>query len=131
VTFRHVAADAVTADGAGYDFVCFFDALHDMGDPVGALRQARAVLADGGVVMGVEPGSADALEDNLASPTGLAWFTSSLLACLPGSLSQPGAAGLGAQAGPTRMIEAFHEAGFTTARVAATTAFNLVFEGRA
>jgi 2-polyprenyl-3-methyl-5-hydroxy-6-metoxy-1,4-benzoquinol methylase len=131
VSFRQATADGVTGDGDGYDVVCFFDALHDMGDPVGALRQARAVLAPGGIVFGVEPASEDALEDNITSPTGLGWFTSSFLACLPGSLSQPGAAGFGAQAGPARMLAAFDEAGFGTVRVAARTTFNLVFEGRA
>ena len=110
--------------------MCFLDALHDMGDPVEALRQERGALADGGVVFAVEPASEDALEANIASPTGLAWFTSSFLACLPGSLSQPGAAGLGAQAGPSRMLAAFREAGFGTVRVAARTPFNLVFEAR-
>jgi 2-polyprenyl-3-methyl-5-hydroxy-6-metoxy-1,4-benzoquinol methylase len=131
VSFRQATADAVSRDGEAYDLVCFFDALHDMGDPVGALRQAREALADGGVVFAVEPASEDALEANIDSPTGVAWFTSSFLACLPGSLSQPGAAGLGAQAGPSRMLAAFEDAGFTTARVAARTAFNLVFEARA
>ena len=27
--------------GAPYDLICYFDCLHDMGDPVGALRHAR------------------------------------------------------------------------------------------
>jgi len=128
VTFRHAAADE--AEGPGYDLVCFFDALHDMGDPVGALRQARAVLADGGVVMAVEPAATDDLHENIHGPMGLTWFVSSFLACVPGSLSQPGAAALGAQAGPARLTAAFREAGFGTARLAASTPVNLVIEGR-
>jgi ubiquinone/menaquinone biosynthesis C-methylase UbiE len=51
------------ADG-GYDLVTFFDCLHDMGDPVGALRRTREVLAEGGAVMIVEPMAGDRPEDN-------------------------------------------------------------------
>ncbi|MFR9801937.1 methyltransferase domain-containing protein [Pseudonocardia sp. RS010] len=38
-----------------YDFVAFFDCLHDLPDPFGALRAARSALADDGTVMLVEP----------------------------------------------------------------------------
>ena len=43
----------------GYDLVCYFDSLHDMGDPVGALRHARAALGPDGTVMLVEPAAGD------------------------------------------------------------------------
>ena len=33
-----------------FDLVCFFDCLHDMGDPVGAARHARQALKDDGTV---------------------------------------------------------------------------------
>jgi hypothetical protein len=49
---------------------------------------------------------------------------------VPTSVSQGGAA-LGAQAGPARLTGAFTDAGFTTARVAAATPYNLVIEARA
>jgi SAM-dependent methyltransferase len=129
VTFRTAGAETAAAGGR-YDLVCFFDTLHDLGDPVGALRAARAALTADGAVLAVEPNAGDAVEDNL-HPGGLIWYTSSLLVCLPGSLSQPGAAGLGAQAGPARLTAAFREAGFGTARVAATAPYHLVIEGRA
>ena len=48
-------ASAKDFPGKGYDLVCFFDCLHDMGDPVGALRHVREALADDGTVMLVEP----------------------------------------------------------------------------
>jgi cyclopropane fatty-acyl-phospholipid synthase-like methyltransferase len=35
--------------GADYDFVTFFDCLHDMGDPVGAAAHVRSVLVRDGV----------------------------------------------------------------------------------
>jgi 2-polyprenyl-3-methyl-5-hydroxy-6-metoxy-1,4-benzoquinol methylase len=39
----------------GYGLICFFDALHDMGDPVAAARYAAQALAPDGTVLLVEP----------------------------------------------------------------------------
>src|ERR1700754_2452687 len=82
-----------------YDFITYFDCLHDMPDPVGALRAARSVLNEGGQVMLVEPMSWDEVTDAL-SPLGRLMSGASLLICLPSGLSAPPAAGLGNQAGP-------------------------------
>ncbi|HSK25701.1 MAG TPA: class I SAM-dependent methyltransferase, partial [Jiangellales bacterium] len=47
-----LAGDAAELhQGDGYDLVTVFEALHDMGDPAGALRTARALLAPGGTVV--------------------------------------------------------------------------------
>ena len=43
-----------SAPDGGYALVCIFEALHDMNHPVEALRQARAMLADGGSVLVAE-----------------------------------------------------------------------------
>lgn len=43
----------------GYDLVTIFEALHDMGDPAGALRTARRLLADGGSVLVADERVAD------------------------------------------------------------------------
>jgi 2-polyprenyl-3-methyl-5-hydroxy-6-metoxy-1,4-benzoquinol methylase len=116
--------------GGTYDVVCFFDAVHDMGDPVGALGHARSVLAEDGQVFAVEPFAHDDLADAVGSPVALTYFAASSCLCVPNSMSQGGAA-LGAQAGPARLTAAFADAGFTTARVAAATPYNLVLEARA
>lgn len=50
VTFAHGDAAKPAASGA-YDLVCVFEALHDMADPVAALRSAREALAPGGAVL--------------------------------------------------------------------------------
>ena len=126
VAFAEAAADEYAGT---YDVICMFDALHDMGDPLGALRHARAALSDDGVLLVVEPAAGDRLEDNL-HPLGLSWYAASATMCVPGSLSQSGGAALGAQAGGARLLELFAEEGFGTARVAATTQFNLVIEAR-
>ncbi|HET8756931.1 MAG TPA: class I SAM-dependent methyltransferase, partial [Solirubrobacteraceae bacterium] len=41
---RFEVAPAAGFAGTGYDLVCTFDCLHDMGDPVGAARHVRASL---------------------------------------------------------------------------------------
>jgi SAM-dependent methyltransferase len=125
---RFEVGDATSYPGT-YDLVCFFDAVHDMGDPVGALAHARSVLSPGGQVFAVEPYAEDRLEDNLSNPVAAVFYAASSCLCVPSSISQGGAA-LGAQAGPTRLTAAFDEAGFTTARVAASTPYNLLIEAR-
>ncbi len=112
-----------------YDLVCYFDAVHDMGDPVGALANAREALAPGGLVVAVEPYAEDTLEDNLANPMALTFYAASSALCVPHSMSEGGAA-LGAQAGPKKLVRTFVDAGFTEARVAAATPYNLVIEAR-
>ncbi|MET0525577.1 MAG: class I SAM-dependent methyltransferase [Nocardioides sp.] len=113
-----------------FDLVCYFDAVHDMGDPVGALGHARRALAPGGQVFAVEPFAEDSLEANLANPVALTFYAASSALCVPHSVSDGGAA-LGAQAGPARLVAAFADAGFEDARVAAATPYNLVIEARA
>ena len=56
-----------------YGLICFFDTLHDLGDPVAAARHAAEVLAPGGTVMLVEPFAHDRVEDNL-SPVGQLYY---------------------------------------------------------
>jgi ubiquinone/menaquinone biosynthesis C-methylase UbiE len=50
VTFRCSDAADLGADDP-FDLVTVFEALHDMGDPVGALRAARALLRPGGRIL--------------------------------------------------------------------------------
>ena len=126
---RFEVADATSYSGS-HDLVLFFDAVHDFGDPVGALAHARSTLAPGGRVVAVEPFAEDTLEANLTNPIAGVFYVGSSALCVPHSISEGGAA-LGAQAGPARLTAAFHDAGFTTARVAVATAYNLVIEATA
>ncbi|MGB3184745.1 MAG: methyltransferase domain-containing protein [Ornithinimicrobium sp.] len=125
----HVADAAYIGPGP-FDVVTFFDSLHDMGDPVAALRQARSVLSDDGIVVVVEPWSVDHLEDAIGDPRTRLAFGISTAMCTPGSLAQPGAYGLGTQGGPTRRLELMAQAGFREPAVVADTGFNLVFAAR-
>ena len=127
-TFEVAAADAFS--GQDYDLICYFDCLHDMGDPVGALRHARAALGSEGVVMLVEPRAGDTVAENL-NPVGRLFYAASTLICTPASQSQSVSRALGAQAGVARLTEVAREAGFSRVRQATSTPFNLVLELRA
>jgi SAM-dependent methyltransferase len=127
---RFEVADATAFPGDGYDLVACFDALHDMGDPLAAARRVRSALAPDGTWMIVEPLAGDSVTENL-TPVGRLYYGMSTLLCTPGSLSQPGRAALGAQAGERRLREVLGEAGFSRVRRAAETPLNLVLEARA
>jgi SAM-dependent methyltransferase len=115
--------------GRGYDLACIFDALHDMGDPVGAARHIRESLAPDGTWLLVEPFAHDELADNL-NPVGRLYYSASTMLCTPASLSQEVGLGLGAQAGERRLRQVVVEAGFTRFRRAAETPMNMIFEVR-
>jgi SAM-dependent methyltransferase len=120
-------ADAASYTGS-FDLAIFFDSLHDMGDPVGAVAHARSLLAPGGRVLAVEPFAEDGLHHNLTNPVAAVFYAASSCLCVPNSISQGGSA-LGAQAGPARLLETLEAGGCRTARVAAATPYNLLVEG--
>jgi 2-polyprenyl-3-methyl-5-hydroxy-6-metoxy-1,4-benzoquinol methylase len=128
VSFEVAGASDYAGEGV-YHLVAFFDAFHDLGDPLAAARRAAAALAPGGTCMLVEPYAGDRVEDNL-NPIGRLYYGFSTLVCTPGSLSQPGRAGLGTQAGEARLREVLQAGGFGTVRRAAETPLNLVLEAR-
>lgn len=122
-------ATAKDFPGENYDLICFFDCLHDMGDPVGALKHSRDALAPDGAIMLVEPYANDRLADNL-NPVGRMFYAASTLICTPSSLDQEVGAGLGAQAGEGRLAQIAAEAGLTRFRRAAETPVNLILEAK-
>ena len=114
-----------------YDLITMFDCLHDMGDPVGALKTIRKALKPGGAVMIVEPMAGDNLAENL-NPVGRMYYSASTMVCVPTSLAQETGTALGAQAGEKRLREVIvDEAGFSSCRRASETPFNLILEARA
>ncbi len=114
-----------------YSLICFFDCLHDMGDPVGVARYAREHLEGDGAVLLVEPMALDDRATNIAeNPLAALLYTASSALCTPNSLSQEVGLGLGAQAGEARLREVFAEAGFSRFRRAAETPLNMILEAR-
>ena len=126
IRFDTVSADQLSGH---YDLVTLFDCVHDMPDPLGALRAVRRGVRDDGWVLMVEPMSADRVEDAL-NPVGRVYAAASVFLCLPSGLSAEPRSGLGNQVGPARTLALAEEAGFTRAREAARTLFNIVYELR-
>ena len=113
----------------GYDLIAFFDCLHDMEDPQGAISYALGMLKKpDGTTMIVEPFANDKLEDNL-NPVGRMMYAASTMICVPASLSQNGPA-LGAQAGEAVISQVVKDGGFKHFKRAAQTPFNLVYEAK-
>ncbi|MDZ7676284.1 MAG: class I SAM-dependent methyltransferase [Acidimicrobiales bacterium] len=129
VEVRFDVVDAVDLPEGDFDLICFFDALHDMGDPKAAAEGARRALADGGTVVVVEPKAGDTLADNQNSVSRM-FYAGSVFMCTPSALAQPGPEALGAQAGPATMCGLLEDAGFRTARVAHESPLNTVIEAR-
>jgi SAM-dependent methyltransferase len=139
---RKSAADAGVADrvtfdlasvtdypGDGYDVVLYFDALHDVGDPIAALEHSLETLAPGGTVAIVEPIAGERLEENL-NPVGRLFYAGSTILCVPSSLAQDGKIALGNQVPEERWRGLAKDAGYTRFRRAAETPFNRIFELR-
>jgi 2-polyprenyl-3-methyl-5-hydroxy-6-metoxy-1,4-benzoquinol methylase len=127
---RFEQANAKSYPGS-YDLICFFDCLHDMGDPVGIAAYARDHLNPGGTVLLVEPFALDDKPANMiANPMSALFYTVSSAICTPNSLSQEVGLGLGAQAGEARLRQVFEQAGFSQFRRAAETPMNLILEAR-
>ncbi|CAK9889732.1 MULTISPECIES: class I SAM-dependent methyltransferase [Pseudomonas] len=126
---QFVQASAKNFPGNDYDLICYFDCLHDMGDPVGAARHAYDTLKPDGTVLLVEPYANDTLDEN-STPVGRLFYAASTFICTPNSLSQEVGLGLGAQAGEARLRAVFEEAGFKRFRRATETPFNLILEAR-
>ena len=120
-------ATAKTLPNNRYDFACIFDALHDLGDPVGAAQHIYSVLSEDGTFMVVEPLAGDSLTDNL-NPLGTLFYSFSTLVCVPNSLSQEVGLGLGAQAGEKRLTKVLQEASFTKVRRIQEADTNIVLE---
>ena len=115
--------------GKGYALVCMFDALHDMGDPVGAARNIRSSLADNGTWLLVEPMAGDSVAANL-NPLGRLFYSASTLVCTPSARSQPGGWALGAQATDEQLQSIAKQAGFSRFRRAVEAPVDRVIEIR-
>jgi SAM-dependent methyltransferase len=127
---RIVFAEATATEfpAGGYDLITYFDCLHDLGDPVGALRHARAALKPDGQLLIVEPMAGERDEDNF-NPVGRIYAAASVLVCTPNALATGGTA-LVTIASERALRETAAAGGFTRFRRATETPFNRVFEAR-
>lgn len=117
------------SDSQQFDLVCFFDCLHDMGDPSGAAKSAHQSLKEDGTVMLIEPFAHDQVEQNIG-PVGRLYYSASTTLCCAHAISEGSGEALGAQAGQQRLETVFKNAGFRSFKRAAETPFNFIFEAR-
>jgi 2-polyprenyl-3-methyl-5-hydroxy-6-metoxy-1,4-benzoquinol methylase len=122
-------SDAATFGGGPYDVICFLDALHDMGDPDAAIRNARRQLTPTGSVMLVEPAANESVADSVGDVAAQLFYPGSAFLCTPNAIAQ-GDTALGNQVPEATWRDLFTRAGFTTFRRVAETPFNRVFEAR-
>ena len=108
-------ASAQDFPGSGYDLVCIFDALHDMGDPPGAARHIREALAAG---RDLAPGRADGRRDprRQREPGRANLLRASTFICTPAAQAQPGGYALGNQVPEATFAELAAAAGFSRFR---------------
>ena len=122
-------ATAQDFPGTDYQLVCIFDALHDMGDPIGAASHIRASLAEDGTWLLVEPMAIAGLENNV-NPVSRIFYAGSVGICTPAAQSQAGGYALGNQVPDEQWARLLGNAGFSRFRRATETPFNRVFEVR-
>jgi SAM-dependent methyltransferase len=115
--------------GEGYDLVCVFDCLHDIGDPVGASAHVFETLDSDGTWMIVEPNANDQVAANF-NPVGRVFYGASTVICTPASLAQEVGLALGAQAGEKALSDVIKSGGFTRVRRATETPFNMILEAK-
>jgi SAM-dependent methyltransferase len=128
VTFEVANAGDFPAVDCGYDLICFFDCLHDMGDPLGAAKRASETLAADGSALIVEPMAGNTVAENF-NPIGRIFSAASTLCCTSNSLALGGPA-LGAVASEGTLRQTVSAGGFKQFRRATETPFNRVFEAR-
>lgn len=126
---RFEVASAQDYPGQGYALVSIFDALHDMGDPVGAAKHIRSTLSEDGTWLLVEPMAGDSVAANL-NPVGRLFYSASTLVCTPSARSQPGGWALGAQATDQQLQSIAEQGGFSRFRRAVDTPVNRIIEIR-
>ena len=126
---RFQATTAAEFPGESYDLACVFDALHDMGDPVGAAGHIRDSLGADGTFLLVEPMAGETLADN-TNVVGRLFYSAGMFICVGHAKAQGGSHQLGPQVPESTWRQLLAEAGFSRFRRATETPFNRVFEAR-
>jgi 2-polyprenyl-3-methyl-5-hydroxy-6-metoxy-1,4-benzoquinol methylase len=115
---RYEMRDVVEGLPEQYDLITTFDVVHDMVNPLAAMKAIRQALKPGGVYLMGEFNFASDLAGNIDHPLGLGLFgyTASTLYCMTTSLSQNGA-GIGTVMGEAKARQLAEQAGFTQFKV--------------
>jgi SAM-dependent methyltransferase len=109
--------DAADPELSGrYDLVTAFECVHDMSDPIGALRTMRALAGDGGTVLVMDERVADSF-DPAAGDVERFMYGFSFLHCLPVGLADSPSAGTGTVMRAQTLIDFAREAGFADVEI--------------
>jgi len=103
---------ASVATETPFDLACAFECIHDMADPVGALRAARQSLVPGGTLL-IGDDKVEGTFTAPGSPTERAAYGWSTLHCLPVGMADDPSAGTGTVMRPSTLRRYTEEAGFT------------------
>ncbi|MEE8600318.1 class I SAM-dependent methyltransferase [Euzebya tangerina] len=98
------------------DLVTCFETLHDIADPVAALRSARRALRDGGYLLVADEKTAEAFTAP-AEPYERFLYAFSVLHCLPATRAEDGPVAHGSLARPADVLDWFDEAGVADVRI--------------
>src|SRR5262249_46258089 len=99
-----------------YDLACAFEMLHDVADPVGVLRNAKASIKPGGSVLVMD----ERTEEQFTAPGELLerfFYMASVLHCLPVGMATQPSAGTGTVTRPETLRTYASQAGFTDVTV--------------
>jgi 2-polyprenyl-3-methyl-5-hydroxy-6-metoxy-1,4-benzoquinol methylase len=106
------AGDAGQAELDGQcDLVCAFECIHDMSDPVSALRAMRRLAKPGGVVLVMDERVGDQF-GNIGDLVERLFYGFSIAVCLPDGMSHQPSAGTGTVMRPPTLRKYAQEAGF-------------------
>jgi 2-polyprenyl-3-methyl-5-hydroxy-6-metoxy-1,4-benzoquinol methylase len=108
------AGDPIVA--GDYDVVAAFECIHDMPDPVSALRTMRRLVADDGIVVVMDERVGDSFDPDADEVEQLMYGFSNFI-CLPDGLSSEGSVGTGTVMRPNTLRRYAQEAGFTDIEV--------------
>lgn len=109
VRFLSLGTGELGSEGT-FDLITACDCVHDFAAPLETLKEIRALLKPDGVLLVIEPKTADRLEHNRNS-IGTMYYGFSVFHCMTQSLAQ-GGPGLGTCMGPARAKALLQEAGF-------------------
>ena len=125
---RFEIAGATDFPGRDYDLITFFDCLHDLADPIGALHRSRSALTPDGTVLIVEPMATEDVAGNL-NPVGRIYSAASVFVCMPNAIAGGGTP-LGTLAPEKSLREVANAGGLSHFRRVTETPFNRIFEAR-
>ncbi|XP_054752911.2 S-adenosylmethionine-dependent methyltransferase Rv2258c-like [Lytechinus pictus] len=104
-----------------FDYVFFFNVLHDLARPDLVLKEVKRVMASEALMSALEVIASSDMVDNIKSPGCSKMYTYSLFHCLPVSCNTPGSLGLGTAWGKEAATEFLKEHGFKIESVTQTS----------